>query len=111
MKYPHSWRCVRDDPDNPGSQDPDTGEWTPAADTVVYDGAADCQDEGEVLQRDAEGRAVTMSEAVLYLEDEAAAPDHEPGDVGTVTWEDGSTDDAEVQKVVRLDGKLLLRWL
>lgn len=77
----------------------------------VYDGPADCQDEGETIRRDADGRPVAMSAATLYLEDESAALLHDAGDTGTVTWEDGSTDDAEVVKVVRLDGKLHLKWL
>lgn len=108
MRYPHTWTCTRS---SGGTQDPDTGEWTPGATTTVYSGPADCQDEGETIRRDADGRPVTMSEAVLYLADETAVADHRPGDTGTVTWEDGTTDDAEVAKVVRLDGKIHLKWL
>lgn len=111
MSYPHRWVCTRPDPTDPGTQDPDTGAWTPGSGTTVYDGEADCQDEGETLRRDQDGRPLQSSEAVLYLEDESKVADHRPGDTGTVTWEDGTTSDAEVVRVVRLDGKLHLGWL
>lgn len=106
--YPHRWRVVRA---GAGSQDPDTGAWVPGAGEVVYDGAADCQDEGETVRRDTEGREVAISDATLYLADERAAARHKVGDRGVVTWEDGTTSDAEVARVVRLDGKLHLKWL
>jgi hypothetical protein len=111
MRYPHVWTCTRPDPANPGTQDPGTGAWTPGGTLPVYDGAADCQDEGETIQRDADGRPVSTSEATLYLADESRAAAHRIGDTGTVTWEDGTTSDAEVARVVRLDGKLHLKWL
>lgn len=108
MRYPHTWTCTRS---GEGSQDPDTGEWTPGTDTTVYDGPADCQDEGSETSRDAEGRLVVRSVSTLFLEDEDAAHDHRTGDVGTVTWEDGDTDDAEVTAIRRIDGRMELRWL
>lgn len=111
MRYPHRWVCRRQDPGAPGEQDPDTGQWVPGGQVAVYDGAADCQDEGEAMSRDSEGRAVTVSDAVLYLEDESRTAAHRPEDVGTVTFEDGSVRQAKVAKTVRLDGKLHLRWL
>lgn len=111
MRYPHRWTCTRPDPANPGTQDPDTGAWIPGGTLPVYDGPADCQDEGEVMSRDPDGLPVTTSEAVLYLEDEAKAPLHVVGDTGVVTWEDGTTSDAEVARAVRLDGKLHLKWV
>jgi hypothetical protein len=108
MRYPHRWRCVRA---SPGTQDPDTGAFVPASPTVIYDGPADVQDEGSALRRDAEGRAVEVSDAVVFLRDEPRAPLHRTGDRGEITWEDGAKSTAEVQKVVRLDGKLHLRWV
>lgn len=108
VRYPHTWTCTRS---GAGSQDPDTGAWTPGADTTVYNGPADCQDEGTETSRDAEGKLVVRSVSTLFLEDEGAAPDHQEGDVGTVTWEDGTTDDAEVVRIRRLDGSMELRWL
>jgi hypothetical protein len=109
VSYPHRWRAERIPPG--GTQDPDTGKWTAPYARVLYDGPADCQDEGEVIGRDMDGRPVRSGDAVLYLANEAAAPLHIPGDTGVVTWEDGTTANAEVVRVVRLDGKLLLRWL
>lgn len=108
MRYPHHLLCKRT---GAGAQDPDTGAHTPGAATVVYDGEADVQDKGEVVRRDASGRPEATSEATAYLEDESEIGAFRHGDVVTVTWEDGSTADAEVQRVVRLDGKLHLRWL
>lgn len=109
MRYPHRLRCER--PGEGGDQDPDTGAWTPVPPSVVYDGAADVQDEGETIRRDAEGRPVQVSEAVAFLEDESKIGEIRPRDVAHITWEDGATADAEVLKAVRLDGKLHLRWL
>lgn len=108
MKYPHNWRCTRP---GEGTQDPDTGAWTPGEPTVVYDGAADCQDAGTESSRDPEGRLVLRSTSKLFLARESAAKDHQQGDVGVVTWEDGSTDDAEVSLVRYLDGTLELDWV
>lgn len=108
MRYPHQWLCVRT---SGGSQDATSGKWDPGAANVVYSGPADCQDGGERESRDSEGRLVVESVATLFLKDASASADHRTGDVGTVTWEDGSSDDAEVVEVRRLDGTLELRWL
>jgi hypothetical protein len=108
MSYPHHLLCTRE---GTGAQDPDTGAWTPGAPTTVYDGAVDVQDEGETIQRDSEGRPTQVSGGTAYLEDESAIGDFAIGDRVTVTWEDGTTADAVVQKIVRMDGKLQLGWL
>lgn len=108
MSYPHRLRVTRA---SGGAQDPDTGAWTPEAATVLYDGAADVQDEGEAMVRDADGRPLSTSDGVAYLASESAIGTMRPGDACLVTWPDGTTSDAEVLRVVRLDGKLHLRWL
>lgn len=108
VSYPHRFRVATT---AVGVQDDDTGAYTPGSETVLYDGFADVQDEGETMRRDADGRPLTMSEGVIYLEDEAAVATLSPGLPGVVTWEDGSTSDAEILRAVRLDGKLHVRWL
>lgn len=108
MRFPHTWTCTRT---GTGSQDPDTGAWTPGAPASVYDGPADCQDEGEETSRDPQGRLIVRSVSRLFLADESKTAAHRTGDVGVVTWEDGTADDAEVVQVRRLDGTLRLRWL
>jgi hypothetical protein len=110
MRYPHKLLITRE-ASSGGTQDPDTGAWTRPAGTTIYNGRADVQDEGKALSRDPEGRPTQMSDAVAYLENETAIGTIETGDHVTVTWEDGSTADARVQKVVRLDGKLHLQWV
>lgn len=108
MRHPHRWTCTRS---GTGTQDPGTGAWTPGADTTVFDGPADIQDGGEETSRDTEGRLVVRSIAVMFLDPEEAAHDHVVGDVGTGTWEDGSTDDAEIVNIRRIDGRMELKWL
>lgn len=108
MSYPHRLLVTRE---GAGAQDPDTGAWTPGAPVSVYDGEADVQDEGETIQRDSDGRPTKVSDATAYLADESGIGSFREGDVAVVTWEDGTTADAVVQRVVRLDGKLQLGWL
>lgn len=111
MKYPHHWLCLRPDAATPGTQDPTTGALTGAGTLTVYDGKADCQDEGEETSRDAEGRLLIRSVSRLFLADTSKIGAHKAGDVGTVTWEDQTTDDAKVVSVRRLDSSLELEWL
>lgn len=108
MSYPHRLSITRE---GTGSQDPDTGAWTPGTAVMIYDGPADVQDGGETIQRDSDGRPTAVSDATAYLEDERAVGSIYVGDRAVVTWEDGTTADARVLKVVRLDGKLQLGWL
>lgn len=108
MSYPHRLLVTRE---GAGSQDPDTGAWTPGTPVTIYDGPADVQDEGEAIQRDSDGRPTKVSDATAYLADETGMGAFKERDVAVVTWEDGTTSDAVVQKIVRLDGKLHLGWL
>lgn len=108
MSYPHRFRVSER---AAGTQNPDTGQHTPGAETVLYDGPADVQDGGKALRRDNDGRAVETSDAVVFLADPSAAAQLRPGLAGVVTWEDGKTSDAEILRSVRLDGTLFLRWL
>lgn len=110
MRYPHRLLITRPVAGG-GTQNPDTGVSTPGSSTTVYDGNADVQDEGKALSRDTDGRPTEMSDAVAYLADEAAIGSIKNGDGAVVTWEDGTTADATVQKRVRLDGKLHLQWV
>lgn len=109
MRYPHRLRITR--PGEGGHQDPDTGQWVPGGPSLLYDGEADVQDEGEVIRRDPDGRPVQASEATAYLADESGIGSIRPGDDAHIWWEDGSEADARVQRVVRLDGKLHLEWV
>lgn len=111
MRYPHTLAISRPDPDDPPTQDPDTGLPTGGGTLPIYDGPADVQDEGEVLSRDEDGRPTQTSDATAYLEDESAIGSIELGDGAHITWEDGSEADARVQRVVRLDGKVHLEWV
>lgn len=78
---------------------------------VIYSGLADCQDGGREIARDGEGHLVVRAPAVLYLKERDTAQAHRVGDVGVVTWEDGTTDDAEVALIDRLSNLLELRWV
>jgi len=110
MRYPHRLLITRAVAGE-GTQDPDTGESTPGSTSRIYNGKADVQDEGKALSREPGGRPTEMSDAVAYLEDESAIGTIKTGDLALVTWEDGTTADAMVQKVVRLDGTLFLKWV
>lgn len=113
MRYPH--RLTITDPATPqGTQDAATGAWTPdagATAAVLYDGAADVQDVGAVIERDADGKPTLRSDATAFLADERALAAIPSGAPATVTWDDGTTAEATVVRVRRLDGSLALQWV
>jgi hypothetical protein len=96
-----------------GTQDSDTGVWTPgpAGVQTLYDGLADVQDAGESIPRNASGMPTLNSEGTAYLADEKRAYNIQPGDAVVVHYPEGYTADAQVGFVRILDGVLLLRFL
>lgn len=98
-----------------GTQNPD-GTWTPGtpgtSTLTVYDDWADVQDDGATVRRDmTTGVPVETADAKIYLRDVNRIALVQRGDVAHVTWKDGTEQDAEVVSVVRLDAKLLVRFL
>lgn len=119
MDYPHKIKIYRAagvgiDP-TPATQDPDTGRTTDVNllddDTTIWEGRCDVQDKGEVIQRDQAGQPTLESDATCFLAKERAVSIVNINDRVTVTWEDGSTQNAVVLQKRRLDGALLLRRL
>lgn len=108
MRYPHQLVITRP---GAGAQDPDTGAWVPGAATTVYDDLADVQDAGVVVEQKADGTPVRRSDAEVFLKDESGIGGIKVGDDAVVTWEDGTTADAKVSLVRRLDGALGLEWV
>lgn len=107
--FPHHLRITR--PGEGGAQDPETGAWLPAPPVVVYDGAADVQDEGPALAQAGDGTPTVESDAAAYLEVESAAAAIRVGDDAVVTWEGGEQSEGQVERVRRLDAAVMLRWL
>lgn len=124
MRYPHYIRISKPGA-GPSTQDPRAGQFEPAPGEVIYSGAADVQDAGESVTR---GETVQQeSEAVIFLADESLIPFIEDGMTVQVWWvnpppveaigadplpEDVEPeDDAIVEKVVRLDGTINVRFL
>ena len=106
--YPHRLRITR--PGTGGSQDPDTGEWTPATEVVAYDDWADVQDAGEAVPRTATGQPVKESDATAFLKDEEAGLEIAVDDKAVVTYPDGRYAEGEVKFVRDLDGAVLIRY-
>lgn len=93
-----------------GTQDEETGGWTPGGSADVYNGPADVQDQPRALSY-ADGRPTQTSDAEVYLADPGAVPLVRIGDLAEVTWEDGSTMDARVIRTERLSSVLFLERL
>jgi hypothetical protein len=79
--------------------------------TIVYAGAADCQDAPKSLRRDLDGVATISADAIVFLPRGVSAARFLVEDHCVVTWEDGTTDDARVMESRRLDDRLALEWL
>ena len=113
LKYPHTITITRPTPGvSAGSMV--SGVWVPnvtATLVAVYTGVADVQDTPKVLLRDASGVPVIVSDATVFLADGVNAAIVHEEDFVTVTWEDGTTDDARVMQTRRLDDRLALQWL
>lgn len=93
-----------------GGTTDDEGNYTPSAATTVYNDAVDAQDAGQVVMRDAAGVPTVTSDVTLFLKDESKISSIQEDDIVIITWEDGTTDDARVQRVRRIDGSILCRW-
>lgn len=124
MKYLHRLRIFRHRGGEPGApvQDEDTGVPGPV-DTdddlevnEIYDGPADVQDKGTVIERDTAGTPTRMSDAMAFIPDRVAEdiiPLVQVGDIVEVWWNDklDTKTDGSVEKVIRLDNTLALRYL
>lgn len=96
-----------------GTQDPSTGAWSAGAypTTTLYDDAADVQEVGLTIGRTPDGLPVMVGDATAYLRDESVIPFLLAGDLATVTFNDGTTQTAQVARAQRLDGAVALKWL
>jgi hypothetical protein len=96
-----------------GSQNAETGAWTPAAvnPVVIYEGRCDAQDKGKVLTRDAAGNPMVTADISVFLPKRGAIgeSDIRQDDTATITWEDGGTTVGQVLRADRLDDSLYLR--
>lgn len=109
MPFPH--RLVITRPGEGGAQDRETGAWVPAPPLHLYDGSADVQDGGVVLERAVDHTPTLTSDASAFLEDWSGIGRIRPDDDARVVWEDGSESSGQVVRARRLDGVLFLRWL
>lgn len=109
MPYPHRLSITR--PGEGGDQDRETGVWVPAEPITLYDGTADVQDGGVVLERAADGTPTLSCDAQAFLEDWSGIGQIRPDQDALVEWEDGSTSSGKVVRARRLDGVVFLRWL
>ena len=75
--------------------------------TTVYDGAADVQ-EGAVERVDRDGQTFRLGDAEAFLPRPVAAI--EAGQAVTITFTDGSTQEATVSETRRLDDSLVLTY-
>jgi hypothetical protein len=96
-----------------GTYNEDTGEYTPAALQVIYDGAADVQDRGEALPRNSTGQPVKVADATVFLPESKSDVilDVEPGDKAIVTYPDRSrTAEGEVAFANEMDASILVTY-
>lgn len=109
-RYPHGLVISRPT-SSPGTQDPDTGVYTPAgAATMVYEGRADVQDGGEQKAHNAAGMPEKQAEGTAFLADRRTLFDIRPGDDAEVTYPDGATADGVVVFYRVVDAAVLLRF-
>lgn len=101
-----------------GSHDPVTHVFTPGGDDEeLYNGSADVQDAGLAIRRDPTDQAVIQSDARAYLRKESTLATIEAKRksgqpmTAVVTWRDGTTSQARVDRVRRLDGAVELTWM
>lgn len=101
-----------------GTQDPVTHVFTPGgADVTLYDAGADVQDGGLQIRRASDDGALIQSDARAFLRDESAIAAIEAAQTSgralaaTVTWRDGTTSKARIDRVQRLEGSIDMTWL
>lgn len=119
-RYPHAVAIVRPaGAGGAGSQDEDSGAWVPApsgADTPVWTGPADVQDDPKRLPRDAQGAALYDAQAEVLLGDPQAAGLVDVDDTITVTYprtrlQAARTKDAQVVGTSEARGSIFVRFL
>jgi hypothetical protein len=102
-----------------GTQDRDTGAWTPGAPTQLYSGPADVQDmpSRELMRMQAE-EPQQMADARIYLPDTIAGQEWndemltiQTEDDVLVTYPGGAIRGAKVRKVRWLDGRIDVKLL
>ncbi len=111
MKYPHHLRVTRQG--SGGTQNPDTGEWTPPVEAVLYDGPADYQDKSVVVERDADGTPTRSADGTAYVPDyqRKSVRLMQPGDHAVVRFpasEGGGVEDAAIAETQVMDGAVFL---
>ena len=78
---------------------------------TLYDGPADVQDGGRMFDRDKGGDYSPESNAVAFIKDPHVIGDliKRTGLRAEITWEDGTTDIADVNRIRRLDSTIWLK--
>jgi hypothetical protein len=76
---------------------------------VLFDGPANVNDRGRVLQRDESGLPSQVSDATCYLKKKGAAARIPSDAVVTIDWKDGTTSDAVVIGARHADNSLELK--
>lgn len=110
MLYEHHARITR----AAGGTHDHSGAFVPGTPLVLYDGQADYQDGGRREVRQESGRPVRVALDNLFLEQEAAVHDIQPGDAVEIRryGPDGAVAETitrTVASVTRLDGSLGLK--
>lgn len=110
-------------PSGPGEVDEDSGDWTPAALTTLYEGFADVQDKGVTIERDASGYPTRSADGTLFLPETVPVGGFRVGDTVRILWNpevtgtpvdwdalpDGAdAEDAQVAQVTRLDQSMFI---
>lgn len=116
MRYRHH-ATVNSASAGTGTLDPG-GNWVPDAspDGPWYDGPVDIQDEGEGRPKELTGEASAEASAIVWFPPHVDVSTLDPEDTMTLNWHphlpagQGVTATAEVVRVVRLDGKVFVRY-
>lgn len=91
----------------PGTQDPDTGAYTPGSSVTLYDGPGDVQLGGRALQRAIDGDPGGNVGALIFLQESILVPSLRPEDkVRAVLYEDEAVKEGRVRTVSRYEGSI-----
>lgn len=93
-----------------GTQNAETGAWTPGTPTTLYSGACDAQDMPQITERDEAGAATQVADLKIFLPWDAWITTARAGDVVQVTYADGATMTGTIKGARHLDRALMVAF-